>query len=188
MDFVLETNRLLLRKLVSSDAESMFLLDSNPKVHEYLGNNPVKSVQECSSYIENIQSQYLQNGIGRFAVVIKETNEIIGWAGLKFITEPENNHVNYYDIGYRLQEQHWKKGYGYEVAKAWRDFAFDVLKIKALYAAAHIDNVGSNKILQKIGMQVKETYLHHGLKCNWYELNDKIKFHNTIPLCRNLFV
>ncbi|TGD59648.1 GNAT family N-acetyltransferase [Flavobacterium humi] len=170
MNLKLETDRLFLREILPSDAEAMFLLDSNPNVHLYLGNNPVTSIDQCSGYIENIRNQYQQNGIGRFAVVLKETNETIGWAGLKFITEHENNHVDYYDIGYRLQENHWGKGYGFEAAKKWLEYAFEEMKVPAVYASAHIDNIGSNTILQKIGLQQNGQYLHHDIPCYWYEL------------------
>ena len=171
MDIVIETERLILRALQPKDAESLFLLDSNPNVHLYLGNNPVKSIGECSAYIEHIQSQYIQNGIGRFAVVLKQTNEVIGWSGLKFIREPENNHVNFYEIGYRLREEYWGQGYGFESAKAWLDYGFEEMNIKTMYASANIENIGSRKILTKIGLKEKNTFDWNGIPCLWYELN-----------------
>lgn len=174
MDLIIETERLILRQLLLSDAEAMFELDSNPNVHLYLGNTPVKSIDECLGYIGNIRNQYIKNGIGRFAVVLKETNEVIGWAGIKFITEPENNHVNFYDIGYRFIERHWRKGYGFESAKAWLDYGFNEMKIPIIYASAHIDNSGSNKILQKIGLKLKGKYIDDDLVYNWYELENTI--------------
>jgi ribosomal-protein-alanine N-acetyltransferase len=173
MLFTIETERLFLRPFLASDNEAMFAMDSNPNVHQYLGNKPVTTIEQCDQYIKAIQKQYQDNGIGRFVVQIKDTQEIIGWAGLKFITEPENNHVNFYDIGYRLAEAHWGKGFGYEVAKAWLEYAFNEMKISVLYASAHTENKGSNKILQKIGMQQSGHYLHHELPCYWYELEFK---------------
>ncbi len=172
MDLIIETDRLLLREIRLDDAEAMFCLDSNPNVHRYLGNNPVKTIDECYHYMKSIHNQYVQNGIGRFAVVLKNTNEVIGWAGLKFITEPENGHVNFYDIGYRLQEEHWRKGYAFEAAKAWLDYAFNNMKVEKVHASAHIDNIGSNKILQKIGLKLICQYNHHDLPCNWYQLEN----------------
>ena len=172
MNLILETDRLLLRPLDFSDAEGMFRLDSNANVHKYLGNNPVKSIEESNQDIENIRNQYLQNGIGRFAVILKDTHEFIGWCGIKFITEPENNHVNFYEIGYRLMEEHWEKGYGYESAKAWLDYGFEKMNIKTIYASAHANNVRSNRILRKIGMLQTEQYYYENLLCNWYEMEN----------------
>lgn len=173
MNLILETERLIMREILPSDAEGMFRLDNNANIHKYLGNNPVKTIEESHKYIENIRNQYVQNGTGRFAVLLKETDEFIGWSGIKFITEPENNHVNFYEIGYRLMQEHWGKGYGYESAKAWLDYGFEKMNIKTMYASAHVDNAGSNKILQKIGMLQNGQYYYEDLLCNWYEMENK---------------
>lgn len=173
MNLILETERLLLRPIQMDDARALFEMDSNPNVHLYLGNEPLTDIQECYGYIKSIQNQYNQNGIGRFVIVLKETKEVIGWAGLKFITEEENGHHNFYDIGYRLQQKHWRKGYALEAAIAWRDYAFTEMKIPVIYASAHADNIGSNAILQKIGLHQKNKYLYHDIPCYWYELENK---------------
>lgn len=173
MNLILETERLLLRPFESSDAEAMFAMDSNPNVHLYLGENPVTKIEQVHQYIKSIQNQYAENGIGRFIMELKDTNEIIGWAGLKFITEEENGHSNFYDLGYRLREEFWGKGFAHEAAVKWLDYAFTTMKIPTIYASAHIDNIGSNKILKKIGLQEKGQFLWNGLTCNWYELDNK---------------
>lgn len=166
----IETERLILRKLIPSDDKSMFIMDSNPSVHQYLGKKPIASIEESRQYIENIQIQYIQNGIGRFAVILKETDEFIGWAGLKFITEPINNHLNFYDIGYRFLEDYWGKGYGYEAAKAWLDYGFNQLNIQKICAYADIENKGSRKILDKIGLQSISAFDDDGISSIWLEL------------------
>lgn len=172
MNILLETDRLILRPLELSDAEGMFLLDSNPNVHLYLGNRPVKSIEESIDYIENVQNQYRKNGIGRFAVILKESDEFIGWCGIKFITEEENNHNNFYEIGYRFREEFWSKGFAYESAKAWYDFAFNELKVDVLYASAHIDNLGSRRVLEKLGLHLKNEFVwDNEVPCVWYASN-----------------
>jgi RimJ/RimL family protein N-acetyltransferase len=173
MKITIETERLILREILPSDVEGMFLLDSNPNVHSYLGNNPVHSIQQSIAYIENLKTEYIKNAIGRYAIVLKETNEFIGWAGLKFITEPENNHVNFHEIGYRLREEFWGKGYGFEAAKAWLDHGFIKMNIQTIYASAHIENIGSRRILEKIGLRFVSEYDYHNIPCFWYELDKK---------------
>ncbi|BCY29100.1 GNAT family N-acetyltransferase [Flavobacterium okayamense] len=169
MNLKLETERLILRPLELSDVDDMFAMDSNPNVHIYLGNNPLKTKEESLGYLKNIQNQYKENGIGRFAMIKKESNEFIGWCGLKFITEEENNHSHFYEIGYRLKEEFWGKGYAYEAAKAWYEYAFNKLKVDTLYASAHIDNKGSRRILEKIGLQFKNEYIwDNRIPCVWY--------------------
>lgn len=48
--------------------------------------------------IESIRKQYFDNGIGRWAVIEKESNNFIGWSGLKFVREETNNHIEYLDV------------------------------------------------------------------------------------------
>ena len=85
----------------------------------------------------------------------------------------ENGHVNFHEIGYRFIEEYWGKGYGSESAKAWLDYGFKTMKIQTIYASANIENSGSRKILEKIGMQQKNEYNWNGMPCIWYELENK---------------
>lgn len=169
MNLKFETERLLLRPLELSDVDDMFAMDSNPNVHIYLGNNPLKTKEESLGYLKNILNQYEENGIGRFAMITKDKNQFIGWCGLKFITEEENNHTHFYEIGYRLKEEFWGNGYAYEAAKEWYEYAFNTLKVDTLYASAHIDNKGSRRILEKLGLQFKNEYIwDNRIPCVWY--------------------
>jgi RimJ/RimL family protein N-acetyltransferase len=174
MNLILQTNRLILRPLQLSDAKSFFEMDSNPNVHRYLWNKPTQDINETITTIKFVQQQYIDHNIGRFAIILKENNQFIGWAGLKFNTETVNNKTNFYDIGYRLNETFWKKGYATEASFAWQKHAFQTMKIKRISAAAHTDNVPSNKILQKIGMTMTEKYLEDNISWNWYDMENKI--------------
>lgn len=170
MNLKIETKRLILRELLFSDAEAMFKMDTNPNVHTYLGNNPVQSIDDVHDYISSIRTQYVVNKIGRFAVVKKDTNEVIGWAGLKFVTEPENELVNFFDLGYRLQEEHWGNGYAKEAAEAWLNYGFNKMKKHCIYASAHLENRNSKRILEKIGMTKKSEYMWNDISCAWFEI------------------
>ena len=89
MKSFIETERLILREMIASDDEGMFELDSNPEVHRFVGKKPVKHIDESRLMIENIRRQYADNGIGRWAVILKDTNEFIGWSGIKLIKESD---------------------------------------------------------------------------------------------------
>jgi RimJ/RimL family protein N-acetyltransferase len=172
MSLVIETERLLLREIIPEDVDNLFILDSDPEVHRYLGNRPMKRKQEAEAVIEFIRQQYRENGIGRWAVVEKENNQFLGWAGLKYVTEPMNGHIYYYDLGYRLIRSCWGSGIATEAAIASRNYAFTVLKINTLYASAHVDNGASNRILQKIGFLFQEHYSYENELVNWYKLEN----------------
>jgi ribosomal-protein-alanine N-acetyltransferase len=172
MKTFLETERLLLREFLTTDDAGMFELDSNPAVHLYLGNKPVKNIDESRRYIENVHKQYQDNGTGRWAVILKETNEFIGWSGIKFIKDTINNHQNFYEIGYRFIEKHWGKGYATEAGLAFIDYAFNEMKVEALYAYADAGNKGSRNILEKLGMQYVNSFEYEGEDEVWYEMKN----------------
>jgi ribosomal-protein-alanine N-acetyltransferase len=166
----LETPRLILREVTVDDANGFYELDSDPEVHRYLGNKTVTTLQQCHDTISFLQKQYIENGIGRWAVVEKESGEFIGWSGIKLVTETFNNHINYYDLGYRLIRRFWGKGYASESAYATRDYAFEKLGVKELFAAAHTGNVPSNKIILKCGFKPGIPTEYEGEPVNWYSL------------------
>lgn len=166
----IETERLILREFRDSDAEGMFELDSNPNVHLFVGNRPVKHIEESIEYIKFVQKQYKDFGIGRWAVILKETNEFIGWSGIKYITEEINNYNNFYELGYRFIEKHWGKGYASEAGKAFVDYAFNEMNVEVLYAYADAGNENSRKILEKLGFRFVNSFEYNEELEVWYEL------------------
>ena len=82
-----------------TDEKDLFEMDSDPEVHLFIENNPVKSIDEITKVIEMLKKQYKENGIARWAVIDKLTNECIGWSGLKYFNQPLNKHNNFYELG-----------------------------------------------------------------------------------------
>ncbi|WP_293741818.1 GNAT family N-acetyltransferase [uncultured Pedobacter sp.] len=64
MKIFAETERLILRELMPADAEGMFDMNSDPDVHRYLGNKPVKSIEQSIAEIEFIRKQYVEMVLG----------------------------------------------------------------------------------------------------------------------------
>ena len=159
MNLQLETPRLLLRPFELSDAQSLFEMDKNPNVHNYLWQKPTVHIDETIKLIELVQKQYVENKIGRFATILKETGELIGWTGIKFVNDHvENGNTNFYDYGYRLNEKFWNRGYASEATKVWLDYGFNQMKINKMNAYTHAQNGASNKVLEKVGFQFMEDY------------------------------
>lgn len=175
MNITIETPRLILRPLEIADAQAMFEMDSNPIVHKYLWQTPVKEIKEIYKVIEMVQAQYERNNIGRFATIIKETGEFIGWTGIKFVDDhTENGNTNFYDYGYRLNEPFWGKGYTTEATKAWLEHGFNEMKIETMHAYTHFQNEASNHILKKTGFEFMEDYTaEDGVQWNWWKLINK---------------
>jgi len=170
MKIITETERLIIREIVSTDVDVMLELHADPEVHIYLGNKTITSEEEIMKAIHSLGQQYKDFGVGRWAMINKKTNEFIGWTGIEFVRKETNNHRNFYDLGYRLLKKFWGQGFATESAFASVDYAFDQLNATEIYGMADIANDGSNKILKKVGLKFIEIFDFEGIKHNWYKL------------------
>lgn len=170
MKIILETERLILRELEFIDENDLFEMDSDPEVHLFIENNPVKSIDEITKVIEMLKLQYIENGIARWAVVDKLTNECVGWSGLKYYNQPLNNHNNFYELGYRFKKKHWGKGFATESAIAIVGYGFENLNIESIFAITDPKNVNSKKVLTKLGFEFQEAFDYEGDPTDWFEL------------------
>jgi ribosomal-protein-alanine N-acetyltransferase len=170
MNFSTETDRFILRKIEKTDVDGLFLMESTPEVHRYLGEMPLQNKAQTEKIIDHIQRQYEANGIGRWAVIDKKTGDFVGWSGLKYEQEVRPDRP-YYDLGYRFRKEYWGQGIATETSIASLKYGFEVLDLKKICAAAHIENIASNKVLQKVGMKLIETFDAFGDPHHWYELD-----------------
>ena len=170
MKIFAETPRLILRELLDTDDKGMFELDSNTEVLKYLYTEPQTKIEQSRDVITFIRKQYEENGIGRWAVIEKQSGDFIGWAGLKLVKQTINNRTNYYDVGYRLIPRYWGRGYATEVCKASIDYGFKNLNLNLICATASVHNIASRKVLEKNRLTFIEEFLYEGEPETWYEI------------------
>lgn len=164
----IETERTIMRRLSKEDAIDFFNLNLDKEVLKYTGDQPFENVQASIDFLTNYD-QYEKYGVGRLAVIDKTTLKFIGWCGLKYSLEK-----NEYDIGFRFFKNFWNKGFATETAKKCLEYGFDKLKIDRIVGRAMKENIGSIKVLEKIGMKFKENFDFEGQSGVIYELtNDK---------------
>lgn len=170
MNIFIETERLLLREVAETDENDLFEMDSDPAVHRFIEQKPVQSIEDIRKVIKMLKAQYRENGIARWAVVDKSTEECIGWAGLKYFDQPLNNHINFYELGYRFKQKHWGKGFATESAIAILDYGFKQLAIDSIFAITDPGNLKSKKVLGKLGFEHREVFDYEGDLTDWFEL------------------
>jgi len=148
MTIVFETERLYLRRFTLEDSGLILDLNSDPIVLKFL-HEPILTNRRHALTIlrDTILPQYELN-LGRWAVHLKNGNEFIGWCGLK--SRPELNEI---DVGYRFKRISWGNGYAYEAAKSSVEFGFNQLLLPEIIGRAHVENTGSIRVLEKIGME-----------------------------------
>lgn len=167
MKYILETERFVLRELDLNDAKSFYDLNANPNVIKYTGDSAFKNIEEAEQFLVNYQD-YKLNGYGRWVVITKATNKFIGWCGLK-LNENET------DIGFRFFEEEWNRGYATECASACLNYGFEKLKLERIIGRAMKENIGSIKVLQKIGLKYDRDIELDGCEAVVYKIEKQLK-------------
>lgn len=152
----METERTILRQLTSDDAEDFYNLNLDFEVLKYTGDKPFASIEKAREFL-NQYDQYEKYGVGRLAVIEKQTLKFIGWCGLRY--NPVNDE---YDLGFRFFRKFWNCGYATETAKKCIEYGFTELKIWEIIGRASNENIASIRVLEKAGMTFKETFNFDG--------------------------
>ena len=147
MKVIFETPNLILRQFTETDAPLILLLNSDPEIVKYLHEPTLKTVEDAEKILHDIILPQYKNNLGRWAIHTKDNMDFIGWCGLKY--RPELDEI---DLGYRLMQKAWGKGFATEAAQHSLDFGFKTLDLKLITGRAHIENIASIKVLEKIGM------------------------------------
>ena len=146
MSFVIETERLKLREFKESDARFLFELNDDPEIIKYTGDTPFTSVQDAQKFLLEYED-YTYHGYGRWVVVRKSDDDLLGWCGLKY------NELNMVDIGFRLFRKYWGKGYATEAARASLKYGFEILKLEEIIARSHPENERSIKVIKTLNFK-----------------------------------
>lgn len=143
MKIRLESERLIFREFTKEDAAFLYEMHQDPEILRYTHDpKPWDSVEATQKIIEEILIPQYASGIGRWAMHIKENGECIGWCGLKDIGDT-------IDLGYRIKQTFWRKGYASEAAKAVFEFGIKNCT-KNIIGRANIANKASVAVLQKL--------------------------------------
>lgn len=165
---ILKTERILLRKFEDSDALAVFEFGSNKEVQRYTGEPLLTHLEQARDIIVNtIQKDYVKYGYGRWAVVYRPENRVIGFAGLKYLPEFDET-----DIGYRILPEYWGKGITTEMCIPIVSYGFDVLKLDKIIGITLPENTASIRVLEKIGLKFQKitSYDDSIDEVKWYEL------------------
>ena len=142
----LETERLLLRKLTPDDYLDAFKWCGDPLVNKFMIYPLYTNAEDVRKWLETLNPDN-PNGYD-YGVVLKETGELIGSAGMYF--HPERDA---WSFGYNLRHDMWNKGYTTEAIKAIVDYVRSERNVKAIQAEHAVDNPASGRIMEKLGLK-----------------------------------
>ncbi|MFJ2828497.1 GNAT family N-acetyltransferase [Streptomyces sp. NPDC087263] len=157
MDTYLETERLTLRRFTTDDADLLIELDSDAAVMRYLtGGNPTAPEIVRERHLPNIIAGYERWGgdLGLFAAHEKDGGAFIGWFCLR--PEPQGR-LDEAELGYRLRQAAWGKGFATEGSRALLSKAFTELSVRMVWAETMAVNHGSRNIMEKLEMTLADT-------------------------------
>ena len=150
---MIETKRLLLREMAENDFDALYNVFSNKEISKFY---PYDFDEErVYAWIERNIKRYKEYGFGLWAVVLKETNEVIGDCGLtlQIINGEEKP-----EIGYHIRKDMQRKGYAKEASLAVRNWAFENTSFDKLYSYMKYDNLPSIKTAISYGCSFLEEY------------------------------
>nr|WP_310431365.1 GNAT family N-acetyltransferase [Streptomyces sp. 3330] len=157
MDTYLETERLILRRFTPDDADLLIELDGDAAVMRYLtGGEPTAPEIVRERHLPNIIAGYerWRGDLGLFAAQEKDGGAFIGWFCLR--PEPQGP-LDEVELGYRLRQAAWGKGYATEASRALLGKAFTALGVRVVWAETMTVNRASRNIMEKLGMTLVDT-------------------------------
>ncbi len=158
----LETERLILRKFEISDAENMFKnWSSDSEVTKFLTWETHKSIDDSKEIISFWIHEYEKPDFYQWAIVLKETNEVIGSITVVKIMEQ----VNLVETGYAISRKFWGKGITTEAFKKVIEFLFEKVGVNKIQAKHDYRNPASGKVMKKCGLIYEGTLRQKGF-CN----------------------
>ncbi|HKA06387.1 MAG TPA: GNAT family N-acetyltransferase [Gemmataceae bacterium] len=160
MPAFLETDRITLRQFTEDDAPLLLALDSDPEVMRYCGPYGLPDEAAYRERIRHYFQPYYAKGprFGFWAAEEKATGRFIGWFHLRpaldyrFASEA-GYHDGDYDIGFRLVQTAWRKGYATEVSLALLRSGFVEPEVRAIVAVVLVGNLASCRVLEKLGLR-----------------------------------
>ncbi len=146
----IQTDRLVLRKYETSDAEGMYRnWVTDREVTRFWGWEPHKSIEETRALLQTWVEDGQRADVYHWIIVLRSSDEPIGYLYLNEIVCEKKSCA----IHYLLSRPYWNKGYMTEAVKGVIEFAFKTVGFKTIHSRHHVDNPASGRVLSKAGMQ-----------------------------------
>ena len=153
---ILQTRRCVLREMTEDDLDALYEVYRDPEVSKYTENLYEDREKERTYIRDYIEQVYRFCGLGIWVIVLKETNTIIGRAGLAWRDGDDTP-----EIGFVIAKDYQRQGYAFEVCDAILHYCkeMDLRTIRVLYQK---ENVASEKLCKKLGFEVKREFEEDG--------------------------
>ncbi|KAA3655962.1 MAG: N-acetyltransferase [Chloroflexi bacterium] len=157
------TERLCLRPFSPTNAPTLHQIISGEDVLKYFPGSQPPTLEQVQKMITRLLDHWQTYGYGLWAVTLPETGALMGRCGLQYL--PETDEV---EIDFIIDRRYWGRGFATEAGIASMKFGFETLNLTSIVGIVHPDNVASQRVLTKVGMQFVEKKVYFGMDCYRY--------------------
>lgn len=144
----IRTPRLILRKLSLEDSADLFAYARDSTMTRYTTWAAHQNVDDARAFLTEVLNKYDHGQPADFGIVLQSTGRLIGTCGIVNFNDAHERG----ELGYALGAEYWGRGYMTEAADAVVDAAFRSLPMARLQSCCHVENVGSYRVMEKLGM------------------------------------
>ena len=163
---IFETERLYVKRWEAEDLLALYHLFNDEAIKEFL--LPKLTIEDYTHiFEEQINSYHDQLPFGRYFIVEKSTDQIIGLLLVK-----KNENQSGVEIGYSLKKEHWNKGYATEIVEESVNWLFAQKRFSHIYAVIETDNIGSQNVLLKCNFIRQENFIEDGKEMSLFILKN----------------
>ncbi|MBU9719851.1 MULTISPECIES: GNAT family N-acetyltransferase [Bacillaceae] len=149
----LETDRLVLRKITLNDVDDMYSYSSSNDVSRYVTWDTHDSIKDTKAFVKFAKNQYENKKIAPWGIILKENDKFIGT--IDFVWwKPVHKTA---EIGYVLSQEYWGQGLMPEAAREIIKFGFEKMDLVRIQAKCFVENVPSQRVMEKVGMTYEGT-------------------------------
>ena len=163
-----ESERLYFRLLQEEDFESWLPLFSTKEAEEFLGLAFLPSPEDrCRKWFEITLTRYKEDRGGMNVLIDKQSGRLVGQCGLLM---QEVDEMGELEIGYSILPEFWNHGYATEAAILCKEYAFRNKFSESLISIVHVDNIRSERVARKNGMQLDKTTVFKEMPVNIFRV------------------
>jgi [ribosomal protein S5]-alanine N-acetyltransferase len=150
---ILETERLVLRRLRMTDLDALFALYSDEEIRRYFPDGTLTREETMEELEWFLHGHPAHPELGLWATILKDTNAFIGRCGLLPWKIEERQEV---EVAYLLDKKYWGQGLATEAARAILEYGFGTLGLSRLICLIDPLNGASQKVAEHIGMRLEQ--------------------------------
>ncbi|MFT3715115.1 MAG: GNAT family N-acetyltransferase [Gordonia sp. (in: high G+C Gram-positive bacteria)] len=149
---LLNTRRLLLRPVVTGDAELLAALDSDPAVMRFVSGGAPTALRTVTEWvIPRMQEQQREYGTGMWTAFEHGDRRFAGWVQLR---TPRHSRADELELSYRFRREVWGRGLVTEAAAALIGATFDRNPATRIFASTQVAHTASRAVLMRLGMRL----------------------------------